>query len=135
MPRYRDDRHLRVIEVWIVPARRQRIIHCDEKAGIVLVGDLISSKVEGVHADAMQWLFIIAPDFAAHPKPTAWDAHHYWFPGFDPGRWRGCHTRPFHPNSHLQRGGTAYENTIRWSSAPEQRSSIGLCSSDLSNFT
>src|SRR5215470_11143595 len=117
MPRYRDDRHLRVIEVWIVPARRLRIIHCDEKAGIVLVGDLISSKVEGVHADAMQWLFIIAPDFAAHPKPTAGDAHHYWFPGFDPGSWRGCHTRPSNPNSHLQPGG----NGLREHDTLEQR--------------
>src|SRR5262249_52594947 len=117
MPRYRDDRHLQVIEVWIVPARRLRIIHCDEKAGIVLVGDLISSKVEGVHADAMQWLFIIAPDFAAHPKPTAWDAHHYWFPGFDPGSWRGCHTRPSNPNSHLQPGG----NGLREHDTLEQR--------------
>src|SRR5215469_7317923 len=117
MPRHRDDRHLRVIEVWIVPARRLRIIHCDEKAGIVLVGDLISSKVEGVHADAMQWLFIIAPDFAAHPKPTAWDAHHYWFPGFDPGSWRGCHTRPSNPNSHLQPGG----NGLREHDTLEQR--------------
>src|SRR5215468_7235953 len=117
MPRYRDDRHLRVIEVWIVPARRLRIIHRDEKAGIVLVGDLISSKVEGVHEDAMQWLFIIAPDFAAHPKPTAWDAHHYWFPGFDPGSCRGCHTRPSNPNSHLQPGG----NGLREHDTLEQR--------------
>jgi hypothetical protein len=85
MPRYRDDRHLRVIEVWIVPAKRLRITHCGKKAGVLLVRDLVSSKLEGVHPDAMQRLFIIAPVFAAHPEPTAWDAHHQRFAGFDPG--------------------------------------------------
>jgi hypothetical protein len=86
MPRDRDDRHLWVIKVWIVRAKRPRIIHRGKKAGILLVRDLESSKLEGVHPDAMQRLFIIAPDFAAHPEPTAWDAHHHWFAGFDLGR-------------------------------------------------
>jgi len=86
MPRYRDDRHLRVIEVWIVPATRLRITHCGKKAGILLVRDLVSSKLEGVHPDAMDRLFIIAPNFAAHPEPTLRDANHHWFAGFDPGR-------------------------------------------------
>jgi hypothetical protein len=86
MPRYCDDRHLRVIEVCIVPAGGRRIVHCGKKAGVLLVRDLVSSKLEGVHPDAMHRLFIIAADFAAHPEPTLWDANHHWFAGFDPGR-------------------------------------------------
>jgi hypothetical protein len=86
MPRYRDDGHLRVIEVWIVPAKRLRTTHCGKKAGVLLVRDLLSGKLEGIHPDTMQRLFIIAPDFAAHPEPTPWDAHHHRFAGFDPGR-------------------------------------------------
>jgi len=53
MPRYRDDRHLRVVEVWIVPARRLRITHRGKKAGVLNVRDLVSSKLEGIHPDAM----------------------------------------------------------------------------------
>jgi hypothetical protein len=86
MPRYRDDRHLRVIEVWIVPATRLRIAHCGKKAGILLVRDLVSGKLEDVDPHAMHRLFIISPSFAAHPEPTLWDPNHRWFAGFDPGR-------------------------------------------------
>ena len=79
MPRYRDDRHFRVIEVWIVPAQWLRKTHRGKEAGVLLVRHLISSKLEGIHPDAMQWLFIISPDFATHPEPPPWDMHHHRF--------------------------------------------------------
>src|SRR5258708_5129779 len=102
MPRYRNDRHLRVVEVWIVPAQRLRMTHRGKKAGVLLIRDLVSSKVEGTHPDAMQWLFIIAPDFAAHPEPTPWDVHHHRFDSLNPGGWRGCHRWPFDAYIHPQ---------------------------------
>ena len=102
MPRYRDDRHLRVVEVWIVPARRLRITHRVKKAGVLNVRDLVSSKLEGIDPDAMQGLFIISPDFATHPEPAPWDAHHHRFDSFDPGRRGGCHIWPFNPIFHSQ---------------------------------
>ncbi len=45
MPRYRDDGHLRLIEIWIVPAKRLRTPHCGKKAGVLLVRDLVSGKL------------------------------------------------------------------------------------------
>jgi hypothetical protein len=104
MPGYCDDGHLRVIEVWIVPAKRLRITHCSKKVGVLIVRDLVRGKFEGIHPDAMPRLFIIASDFAAHPEPTRWDAHHHRFAGFDPGCSRGCHAWPSNPNFHLQLG-------------------------------
>ena len=96
MPRYGDDRHLRMIETWIVPAQRLRRTHRGEEAGVLLVRDLVSGKLEGIHPDAMHWLFIVAPDFAAHPEPALWDMRHHRFDGFEPGRWRGCHGLSIH---------------------------------------
>jgi len=81
MPGYCDDRHLRVIEVWFIPARRRRTTRGGEKAGVLLVCDLVGSKLERIHPDAMRWFFIVAPRFATHPKPSPLNTHHHGFDG------------------------------------------------------
>src|ERR1700687_1473103 len=85
-----------MIETGVVPALRLRITQRGKEAGVLLVRDLINSKFECIHPNAMHRLFIIAPDFAAHPEPALWDAHHHGFDGFDLCRWRDCHGLSIH---------------------------------------
>jgi len=96
MPRQRDDRHLRMIEIRIVPAQRLRVTHRGKEAGVLLIRHLINSKLKSIHPNAMHWLFIIAPDFAAHPEPALWDTHHHRFDGPDPDAWEDCHGLSIH---------------------------------------
>jgi hypothetical protein len=80
-----------MIETRIVPTRRLNTMPSGKEAGVLLIRHLMNGKIERVHPNAMHGLFIIAPDFAAHPEPTLWDAHHHGFNGPNPGCWRKCH--------------------------------------------
>lgn len=62
-----------------------------KEEGVLLIRNLMNGKIERIHPNAVHGLFIIASDFAAHPEPTLWDAHHHRFLGPDPGCWRKCH--------------------------------------------
>ena len=81
-----------MIETWIVPAQRLRLIGRDKEAGVLLVRYLVSSQPEGIYPDTVHWLFVIAPDCAAHPEPALRDAHHRRFDDCGPGRWGGSHS-------------------------------------------
>jgi hypothetical protein len=67
-------------------------MHRGKEAGILLIRDLVSSELESIHSNAMHRLFIIAPDFQAHPEPALWDMHHHGFDGPDQGPWGDCHS-------------------------------------------
>jgi hypothetical protein len=80
-----------MIEKWVFPAQRLGITHRGKETGVLLVGDLIGSKFESIHPNAMHRFFIIAPSLGAHPEPTLRNAHHGGFDGPDPGRLGSCH--------------------------------------------
>src|SRR5256886_14565056 len=77
VPRHRHHRHLRMMEVWITPARRRSTTRRRKKTPVLRVGHLVSRKLKTIHPYTMHRLLIIAPALATHPKPSLRDAHHF----------------------------------------------------------
>src|SRR5260370_37584402 len=82
-----------MMEVCITPARRRSTTRRCKKAAVLRVRYLVNRKLKSIHPHTMHRLLVIAPAFAAHPKPTLRDAHHHRFNRFSLCHRGGCHRK------------------------------------------